>query len=139
MRVIEMSTDIQINMPGVKADPLADERLNASSQFNLTISKRAPLILITGLSRDIDINFLQESIFVPYLVSNSMKVKYENRREQQFSIKQIILDQTSQNENGGIMLSNRRTLLYFRVPKQIIQKKSRSTQILPLNDEQSSQ
>ena len=55
---------------------------------------------------DHDLNFLEDAVFIPYLISNKMIVKYENNLDQRFSIKQILVDQTAQAENGEVSLVN---------------------------------
>lgn len=90
MQVLDMRTDFKTNMGEFKVkndEPAAGERFNMTSLFNMTMSRRAPIIQITGLTCEMDIDLLQQSIFLPYLISNSMKVKYDNKRDQCFSIK----------------------------------------------------
>jgi len=59
---------------------------------------------------DYDLDFFNEQLYAPYLISHMTILRYESKADVKYSIKQIMSDHFLEGRNH-----NRRVFLYFKV------------------------
>jgi len=65
-----------------------------------------------------DLSFMEEKIYLPYLLSNNTMWQYEGKETKKLSISDILADQYSNIKNLKVSSHEHRIILTFRVPSR---------------------